>query len=197
MKASVSLLSLFLIAAGCTDATNDPTGLTPANSVSAAKAGNPPPPPVDAAVTVCTTGGCAVFEGEYMSNAGDPTGQLSAAKAADDGTCFSPGHAFLKIDEQLEPRTSSVETSANAAIKCSHERASGGGSVEIGGVVVNFDQVIMFDNSPDCTARCGEFSVRDENGNVASGAVFERDYYEDVCEQTEGEGGFCEPGGEG
>jgi hypothetical protein len=197
MKASVSLLTLFLIAAGCTDATTDPTGLTPANSVSAARLGNPPPPPIDAAVTLCTDGGCAVFEGEYMSNGADQTGQLSAAKAAGDGVCFFPGQAFLKIDEQLEPQITSVATSANATIKCSHQRASGGGSVEIGGVVVNFDQVIAFNNSPDCTARCGEFTVRDEDGDVASGVVFEREFYEEVCEEGEGEGGFCEPGGEG
>ncbi|MDQ3674028.1 MAG: hypothetical protein M3365_06610 [Gemmatimonadota bacterium] len=196
MKASVSLLSLFLIAAGCTDATTDPTGLTPPNSVAGAEAGNPPPPPVDAAVAVCTTGGCAAFEGAYMSNSTDDIAAAAVrALAKGEGVCTFPGHASLKIDDQLEPRLFDARTSANAAIKCNHLRASGGGTIEINGVVVRLENVIFFDNPPDCTARCGEFTALDENGNVATGVVFERDYYEEVCEDEGEGGGQCFPGG--
>ena len=201
MKASVSLLFLFLIAAGCTDATTDPTGLTPPTSVAGSKAGNPPPPPVDAAVFVCVDGGgCAVFDGTYMTNTGDEEGFGTAVVArapGEEGACTYPGHSSLKIDKQLEPELFDAKTSANAQIKCSHRRASGGGTIEIGGVEVRLERVVAFDNSPECTARCGEFVVHDEEDNeVATGVVFEREYYDRVCdEQTEG-GPFCGIGGD-
>jgi hypothetical protein len=194
MKASVSLLSLFLIVAGCTDATTDPTGLTPPSSISGKVAGNPPPPPIDAAVAVCVPGGCAVFEGTYMTNSEDVVPEGIVKAQAEAGVCTTAGHASLKIDEQLEPQLFDAETSANAQIKCSQLRATGGGMIEINGVEVQLDRVVAFNNSPECTTRCGEFIVHDENGNeIATGAAFNRDYYEEVCEETEGEGGFCNP----
>ena len=203
MKASVSLLSLFLIAAACTDATPEPTGLSPANSVSTARLGNPPPPPADVAVAVCVSSpdgsGCAVFDGTYMSNTDDSELGLTAARQpGEDGACTYPGHSSLKINRQLEPQVFDAKTSANAQIKCSQQRASGGGTIEIAGVEVRLDRVVAFDNSPECTARCGEFVVEDEDGNeIATGTAFEREYYEEVCEETEGEGGFCFPNQEG
>jgi len=203
MKASVSLLSLFLIAAGCTDATNDPTGLTPPNSVLRAAAGNPPPPPADVAIAFCVSSpdgsGCAVFEGTYMSNTDDSELGLAAARQpGEDGACTFPGHSSLKINRQLEPQVFDAEASANAQIKCSRLRASGGGTIEVAGVEVRLERVVAFDNSPVCTARCGEFIVEDEDGNeIGTGTAFEREYYEEVCEETEGEGGFCFPNQEG
>ena len=190
MKASVSLLSLFLVAAGCSDATTDPTGLTPPTSAARDARGNEPPPPVDAAIAVCTNSGCAVFEGAYMSNTTEEA--ITAAVgvlALTDGECTYDGHASIKINDLLDPQLFDVEPSANAAIKCNHLRASGGGTIEINGIVVRLENVVAFNNSPECTARCGEFVVEDDDGNVvAIGSIIPRDYYEEECE-GEGEGG--------
>ncbi len=208
MKASALLLTLFLIAAGCSDATNIPSGLTAPSSASGARVGNVPPPPADVAVAVCTTGGCAVFEGTYMSN-GTTDPALTAAitaSATGDGVCAAPGHASLKIDKPLENQFFDfVEgtTSANAQIKCHQQIATGNGTLEIGGVVVNFDQVDFFNNQPDCGFLCGQFIIRDEQGNdIATGIIVERAAFDEAfCYVDGGEGGpgtpQCYSGSEG
>jgi len=155
---------------------------------------NPPPPPVDVAVVVCTSG-CAVFDGTYMSN-GDALALTTAVAAAQgDGTCVYPGHASLKIDKQLEPVVVAAATSSNAQIKCRDQRASGNGTIEIGAVAVDLDNVLVFNNPPDCTAQCGNFTATDDDGGVVNGFIFEREYYEEVCENSEGGPYVCIPEG--
>jgi hypothetical protein len=196
MKASASLPFLFLLAAACTDATTAPAGIAPSKSVSAS-AGNEPPPPIDAAVVVCTSGGCAVYEGTYMSSGG--AAALTAAikpAAQGEGVCTSTGQSWLQINESFEfGFFDAGESSANARLKCSHGRASGSGTIQVGVVVVDLDGVVLFDNPPDCTGICGEFIVHDEDGNeVASGEIIEREFFDDACDVGEG-GVFCEDGG--
>ncbi len=200
MKASALLLTLFLIAAGCTDATNLPTGLTAPGSAAGARLGNVPPPPADVAVAVCTTDGCAVFEGTYMSNGATDAGLKAAitASATGDGVCAAPGHASLKIDKPLANQFFGFvegKTSANAQIKCHQQIATGNGTLEIGGVVVNFDQVALFNNDPDCGFACGSFIIRDEQGNdIAAGVIIEREAFENAfCYVEGGEGGPTAP----
>lgn len=188
MKASASLLTFFLIAVGCTDATNAPTGLAPPSSVSAARPGNVPPPPADVAIAVCVDdGGCAVFEGSYMSNslpADELTAAITAMAAEDGGTCTSPGHASLKIDKPLENQFfgfAAGVTSANAQIKCHQGIATGNGTIEIGNAVLNLEHVLLFNNQPDCGFSCGNFVVRNEEGDeVGAGFIVEREAFEDA-----------------
>lgn len=199
MKASVSLLLFFLIAAGCTDATNTPTGLTPPDQVFGVVRGNPPPPPVDAVAVVCTDGGCATFDGTYMANSGEAVLTSAIMRAArEEGVCTFTGHAWLKINKLRNPEFTEASNSANAQIKCQKEAATGNGTLEIGGVVVNLEEVDLFQPSADCTANCGSFIIRDEEGNdIATGSIFEREFFD--C-NDEGEGsGSCElgSGGEG
>lgn len=198
MKASASLPFLFLLAAACTDATTAPAGIGSPKS-SSVVLGTEPPPPVDAAIAVCTSGGCAVFEGTYMSNGATGaqfTAAITARAAGDRGVCEFPGHASLKINKPVEHQVfdDAGVTSANAQIKCHQEIATGNGTIEIGGVVVNLDQVVEFFNQSDCAFSCGRFTVLDEEGDLATGVIIESDEFDDAyCFISSGEGEDPEP----
>lgn len=203
MKASYSFPLLFLFAAAtCKDTPTAPeTGYTAVTRL-ADDAGNPPPPPVDAAIVVCTSSGCAVFDGEYFADGSTVaiTSSIAAAikvQNGNDGICTFPGSAWLRIRDLRDDGISDADASANARIKCSHERATGTGTIEVGIAVVHLDEVIEFANSPDCAAACAQFTaettVNGQPVGPAEGFVFEREFFEETCDIGEG-GPLCDNG---
>jgi hypothetical protein len=193
---------VFAVAYACSDSTAPPNSrslLVPKDPTAVVE--EPPPPPVDATVVVCVSG-CVVLEGDYFSNGADAALSAAIAKqAAGEGECVFPGTAWLKFDKNPPPQQFDVTNTANARIKCSHQIASGHGTIEwqafTVSVVVNLEEVLFFDNPPECSTFCGNFeSTATANGfpATAEGFIFNRDFYNDVF--CPGEGGgtpVCTP----
>ena len=204
MKASASLLFLFLVVAGCTDTINSPTGLKAPSSTTGIVAGNPPPPPADAIVSVCSPAGCSVFEGTYFSDGADASLTAAITQLVEGACAFPESRSWLKFGNHQEPLGADCTVSSNAQIRCHNGTAAGNGriSYEVGGVpiVIHFQDVQTFVNSPDCSLDepfCASFTATVTVNGVptgeATGQAFNREFFEENCDIGEG-GVFCGEG---
>ena len=201
MKASASLLFLFLIAAGCTDRPTAPTGMTAPTTALGAFSSNPPPPPADVSVVVCSLGGCSAYDGTYFSNGADALATAAITQALEGGCAFPDATSWLKFGNHQTTVGLETTTSANAQIRCHNGRAAGNGRIEyeLNGVpvVIAFRDVLTFFNSPECSLQspfCATFTatvtVNGVPAGVASGQAVNREFFEANCDLGEG-GAFC------
>lgn len=194
-------LVAIVFAGSCTDATTGPATasrtLAAPDGPSLAR-GNEPPPPVDATVVVCTSSGCVAVDGTYFANGGAPALAVAALTAAispsavGEGECAFPGPARLRFGHRQVLQTVDFAVSADAQIKCSHQIASGHGTIEVGGVVVLLDQVLFFDNQQTCATFCASFTAETDPEGGAEGLVFDREFYDAFCSEFGGDG-VCTP----
>jgi hypothetical protein len=201
-----SLVALvFAVVYACSESTTPPesSSLMTPKDPSRNVFGDPPPPPVETAVVVCAGGTCVEVDGTYMANATVASNgrratfaATFAANPAGEGVCPLPGTAWLRFSKNSPPQTFDVTTSANGRIKCSHQIATGRGTIEFAGWVVHLDQVLNFNNVGDCSTFCGDFTATATNGDetvTARGEIFNRAFFDEFCQITEG-GVFCGEG---
>jgi hypothetical protein len=189
MKFTYALPALFLLAVACSDSVTAPPNKLVPKGDAAKTTGDPPPPPVDAAVVVCVSGACVVADGAYFSN-GSTTpvaAALTAAAAAaqTDGTCTFPGPSWLKFnDSNTTAFNGGVTGSAKGKIECSHTTATGSGTITIGDLTYQIDQVLTFVNTPTCAEFCASFTatvtLNGQPAGTATGAAFERSFFDNA-----------------
>jgi hypothetical protein len=203
MKASASLLFLFLVVAGCTDTINSPTGLKAPSSTTGVIRGNPPPPPADAIVSVCSSAsGCTVFEGTYFSDGADDALTAAITQLVEGACTFPESTSWLKFGNHQDPIGTDGEVSANAQIRCHNGRAAGNGRIEYSvagqAIVIQLQDVQTFVNSPECSVAepfCASFTanvtINGAPAGVATGQAFNREFFEENCDIGEGGSVFC------
>ena len=203
MKASATLPFLLLFALACTDSATDPTGLRPpASAIGAREPSDPPPPPADVAVAVCSVGGCVVLDGTYFSHGADEVAVASITQSLDEECAYPEATSWLKFGNHQTDEFQDATATSNAQIRCSSGRAAGRGRIEyqVGtqAVVIEFQDVLFFGNTPQCSVEnpfCATFTATVTVNGVpqetpASGQAINRDFYEDQCFVGEG-GVYC------
>ncbi len=122
--------------------------------------GDPPPPPVETAIEVCTSAGCASYDGTYFSNGGTLASTIAAAEVGD-ADIFN-GTAWLKF---ANSKATNGTASSNARFKRQDAKLSGTGTLTINNQVINIttvDEFIPFESCATAGAPCADimFSYR-------------------------------------